>query len=161
MPITLDTIILDIMGAIQTINSTIATVQAPQPAQYPTAIDTTNGQPFAMTVSRGGEAWQKGAGYSQGVHTFGVLVYIDPVAQSDIPSHEVAGAQLVQKFINKFILSTNTPLFNPGAYQATIESGPDGPHISYSGIVPTLSFGGRAYYGAEIRVPVRWQGSQV
>lgn len=161
MPITLDTIMVDIMGALQTLNTSISGVQAPQPNLYPTAIDTTSGQPFAMTVLGSGEGWQKGAGYSQGVYTYRVLVFLDPVAQSDIPSHVVDGALLYQQFMNIFILSTNTPLFNPGPYQASIQSGPDGPHISGPGPGPTFKFRGVDWYGFELAVPVRWQGPQV
>jgi hypothetical protein len=159
----LDTIAIDIMGALQTLCATIPGVQAPQPSIYPTSIATTNGQPFAMTVLRSGEGWQKGAGYSYGAYIYGVLVFLDPIAQSDIPSHVVDGAQMYQQFVNVFIKSTNTPLFNPGAYQATIQSGPDGPHISGSAPGPqaALVFGGTPWYGFELQVPVRWQGPQV
>ena len=161
MPITLDTVIYDIMAAMQTLNRTIAGVQAPPPEAYPTSIDTTNGQPFVMTWPGGGENWQKGAGYSQGTRTFRVICFLDPVAQSDIPSHAVEGALLLQQLVNLYIKSVNTPLINPGAYQATIESGPSGPHISDGGLVPTLSFRGVPYFGFEIAVPVRWQAVQV
>jgi hypothetical protein len=157
----LDTIILDIMAGLQTLNRTLSNVQAPPPEQYPTAIDTTNGQVVALTFPGDGESWQKGAGYSQGTRTFRVIVFLDPVAQSDIPSHVVDGALLLQKFVNLFVLSTNTPLINPGAYQATIESGPSGPHITDTGPGPLLSFRGVPWYGFEISVPVRWQGAQL
>lgn len=158
----LDTIAIDIMGALQSlIASSLPNVQAPQPAQYPTAISPTGGQPFAMTVLGSGEGWQKGAGYSQGAYVYRVLVFLDTTAQSDIPSHVVDGANIYQQFMNVFIKSANTPLFNPGAYQATIESGPTGPHISGAGPGPTLRFGGTDWYGFELAVPVRWQGPQV
>jgi hypothetical protein len=158
----LDTIAIDIMGAIQTlINDNIAGVIAPQPGVYPTAIDTANGQAVALTFLADGQSWQKGAGYSQGEYTYEVIVFLDPVAQSDIPIHTVDGATLVQKFHNVFDLSTNTPLFNPGAYQATIESGPTGPHISHTRPGPNLTFRGVAWYGFILSVPVRWQGPQV
>jgi len=160
MTVTLSTIVTDIMGALQNLAAGISGVQAPQPSVYPTAIDTTNGQSFAMTVLGSGEGWQKGAGYSQGIYTYRVLVFLDPVAQSDIPSHVVDGAQLYQQFMNVFILSTNTPLFNPGPYQASITSGPDGAHISGPGPGATLRFRGVDWYGFELSVPVRWQGPQ-
>lgn len=158
----LDTIAIDIMGAIQGLIATqLPNVQAPQPAQYPTAIQPTNGQPFAMTVFGNGEGWQKGAGYSQGSYIYRVLVFLDSTAQNDIPSHVVDGANIYQQFVNLFVKSNNTPLFNPGAYQATIESGPTGPHISGAGPGPTLRFGGTDWYGFELAVPVRWQGPQL
>ncbi len=158
----LDTIAIDIMGALQTlISANITTVVAPQPSLYPTAIDTTNGGAVALTFLGSGESWQKGAGYSQGQYVYRVIVFLDPVAQSDIPFHVVDGASLIQKFHNVFIKSTNTPLFNPGAYQATIQSGPDGPHITHTEPGPNLAFRGVAWYGFELQVPVRWQGSQV
>lgn len=162
MPSTIDTVILDIMTAMQALNRTITGVQAPPPQQYPTSIDTTNGQPFVMTWPGGGENWQKGAGYSQGApRTFRVICFLDPVAQSDIPSHVVDGAMLLQQLVNLYINSTNTRLIDTPPYQATIQSGPDGPHISDGGLVPTLSFGGRPWFGFELAVPVRWQGPQV
>ena len=157
----LDTIIIDIMTGLQTLNRSLANVQAPAPSLYPTVIDTTNGQVVALTFPGDGEAWQKGAGYSQGTRTFRVIVFLDPVAQGDIPSHVVDGAQILQKFVNLFVLSTNTPLINPGAYQATIESGPTGPHITDTGPGPSLRFGGRDWYGFELSIPVRWQGPQI
>ena len=160
MTVTIDTIILDVRNAIQALNRSIAGVQAPPIQQLPTSIDTTNGQPFAMTLAGTGESWQKGAGYSQGTRMLRVLVYLDPVAQSDIPSHELDGSLLMQQFLNLYIKSTNTPLFNPGPYQATIESGPTGPHVNDSGLTPTLRFGGREFVGFEIQVPIRWQGPQ-
>jgi len=161
MTITVDTVILDIMGALQTLASGVSGVVAPQPAVYPTALDTMSGQTFVMTVLRSGEGWQKGAGYSQGIYIFDVLVFLDPVAQSDIPSHVVDGALLYHQLMNVFVKSTNTPLFNPGPYQATIQSGMDGSHISGPGPNPSLRFRGVDYYGFDMSVPVRWQAVQV
>jgi len=161
MTITVDTVILDIMGALQTLAGTVSGVVAPQPSVYPTALDTMSGQTFVMTVLRSGEGWQKGAGYSQGIYIFDVLVFLDPVAQSDIPSHAVAGMLLLRQFKNLFIKSINTPLINPGAFQATLESGPSGGHMTDAGLVPTLSFGGRAWFGFELAIQVRWQGAQL
>lgn len=157
----LDTVIYDIMTAMQTLNRTIAGIQAPPPEAYPTSIDTTNGQPFVMTWPGDGDDWQKGGGYSQGTRTFRVICFLDPVAQADIPSHAVEGALLLQQFKNLYIKSVNTPLINPGAYQATIESGPQGGHMSDGGLTPTLSFGGRPWFGFELSIMVRWQGAQV
>ena len=158
----LDTIVIDIMGAIQTlISDNIAGVIAPQPSLYPTAIDTTNGGAVALTFLGSGESWQKGAGYSQGQYIYRVIVFLDPVAQSDIPSHVVDGALLIQKFHNLFDNSIKSVLFNPGDYQATIETSPTGPHATHSEPSPNYTFRGVAWYGFEMQVPVRWQGPQV
>ncbi len=158
----LDTVELDICSAIQAlIAAAIPSVQAPQPQQYPTAIDTVNGQPFAMTWPGNGDDWQKGGGYSQGERTYRVLVFLDPVAQSDIPSHAVAGMLLLRQMKNLFIKSLNSNLIEPPAFQATLESGPDGAHMSDAGLVPTLSFGGRAWFGFELAIHVRWNGAQL
>lgn len=151
-----DSIIVNIIDALQALNATII-AQAPPSNAYPTMIATNNGQPFAMTWPGQGEGWQKGAGYTQGIQTFRVLVYIDPVAQSDIPSHVVDGAILLEQFLQLYTRSSNTSLFNPGAFQATIRSGPDGSHISHGGLVATLSFGGTPWFGFELQVPVRVQ----
>ncbi len=161
---TLNTIAIDIMGALQNLIATqLPNIQAPPPNAYPTSISPTGGQPFAMTVLRSGEGWQKGYGYAQGVHTYGVLVFLDPVAQNDIPSHVVDGANIFQQVLNVFTDYRNSALFDPGAYQATIESGPSGPHISGTapGPQPALTFGGTPWYGFEMTVPVRWQGPQI
>lgn len=158
---TIDTVEYDICAAMQALNRTIPGVQAPPPEQYPTSIDTTNGQPFVMTWPGDGDDWQKGAGYSQGTRTFRVLVFLDPVAQADIPSHAVEGMLLLRQLKNLYIKSVNTPLINPGAFQATIESGPSGGHMSDAGLEPTLSFGGRPWFGFELAIAVRWQGAQL
>ena len=157
----LDTVEYDIMTAMQALNRTVSGVQAPSPEEYPTVIDTTNGQPFVMTWPSNGDDWQKGGGYSQGTRTYRVLVFIDPVAQSDIPSHAVAGVLALRKLKNLYIASANTPLINPGAFQATLESGPTGGHMTDAGLVPTLSFGGRPWFGFELAIMVRWNGAQI
>src|SRR5512138_2176637 len=154
-----DTIILDTMNALQTLNASVTGVQAPQVAAYPTNIDTTNGQPFVMTWPGDGEAWQKGDGYCQGIMTYRIIVFLDPVAQQDIPAHVADGALLMQKLWNLYVNRNNTPIANNPPYQTTIMSGPDGSHIGKSGLGPNLTFGGRPWVGFELTVPVRaqWQ----
>ena len=153
---TVDTIILDTMNALQTLNATVSGVKAPQVANYPTAIDTAT-MPFAMTWPGDGEAWQKGDGYCQAIYTMRVIVYLDPVAQNDIPVHAVDGARILQQFRNIYINRNNTPV--QASPQITIMSGPDGSHIRDNGIGPFLSFGGRGWFGFEMTIPVRaqWQ----
>ena len=154
---TVSTIILDAMNALQTLNRTLCT--APQVSEYPTAIDTGSG-PIAITWPADGEAWQKGNGYDQAVLSMRVIVFVDPVAQNDIPSHAADGAVLLQQFINLYVKAANTPQANPPPYQLTIQSGASAAHITHGGLVPTLSFGGRAFVGFELTVPVRMEWIQ-
>jgi hypothetical protein len=151
---TTDTIILDSMNYLQVLNRTIAGVTAPAAANYPTVIDTPS-LPFAMTWPGGGEGWQKGHGYNQAIRTYRILVYLQAVAQDDVPSRTVAGATLLQQFLNLYVNPINTAQAGPPPYQLTIQSGPDGLHIRDGGLVSTLSFGGRVFVGFELQVPVR------
>ena len=154
---TINTIILDTMEAMQTLNATISGMYAPAVAKYPTVIDTA-GLPFCLTWPGEGEAWQKGPGYDQDVMTYRVIVYLDPVAQNDLPVHAVDGATLLQTVWNLYVKSANTPLIpGPSPAQVTLQSGPDGPHMRHGGLVPTLSFGGRGFFGFELQIPVRVQ----
>lgn len=148
------TIILDAMNALQTLNRGICA--APPVEAYPTAIDTGSG-PIAITWPADGGAWQNGGGYDQATINMRVIVFIDPVAQNDIPSHAADGAVLIQRFLNLYVNAVNTPQAGPPPYQLTIQSGPDGSHIHHGGLVPTLSFGGRAFVGFELTVPVRME----
>lgn len=151
------TIILDAMNALQALNNTICT--APVVSSYPTAIDTGSG-PICITWPADGEVWQKGGGYDQGVLNMRVIVFIDPVAQNDIPSHAADGAVLLQKFLNLYVKVGNTPQAAPPPYQLTIQSGPASSHVHHGGLVPTLSFGGRAFVGFELTIPVRMEWIQ-
>jgi hypothetical protein len=49
------------------------------------------------------------------------------------------------------VAQTNAP------YQLTIESAPDGAHHTDGGLVPSLSFGGRAFIGFELAIKTRAQ----
>jgi hypothetical protein len=153
MPTT-DTIILDTMNALQALNRTISGVTAPEVAKYPTVIDTPS-LPFAMTWPRTSEVWQKGDGYNQGNRTYGIIVYLQAVSQDDVPSRTVAGALLLQQFLNLYVNARNTPLASPPPYQLTIKSGYEGHHIPDTGLGALLSFGGRSFIGFELSVSVQ------
>lgn len=151
---TTDTIILDTLNYLQTLNRSIAGVTAPAVSAYPTVIDTPS-LPFAMTWPSGGEAWQKGHGYNQGNRTYRVIVYLQALGQDDVPSRTVPGATLLQQFLNLYVNANNTAQAAPPPYQLTIQSGPDGPHVRDGGLVSTLAFGGRQFVGFELQVPVQ------
>lgn len=152
---TVDTIMLDAMNALQTLNRTIPGMQSPPVNAYPTVIDTTGGQPVGLTLAGSGEAWQKGDGYNQSIMTYRIIVFLDPVAQNDVPSHLTEGAILSQQIANLYVNKNNTSIATPPPYQMTIQSGPNGEHLQYIGINPNLSFGGRAWFGFEWHIPVR------
>jgi hypothetical protein len=153
MPTT-DTIILDAMNYLQVLNRSITTVTAPTVDKYPTVVDTPS-LPFAMTWPSGGEGWQKGPGYIQANRIYRVIVYLQAVAQDDVPSRTVAGAMLMQQFLNLYLNANNTPQAAPPPYQLTIQSGPDGPHVTDGGLVSTLMFRGVQFVGFELAVPVQ------
>lgn len=146
---------LDAMNALQSLNRSIPGMQSPSVNAYPTVIDTTGGQPVCITWPGSGAGWQKGGGYNQSIMTYRVIVFLDPVAQSDIPSHAVEGAIISQQLLNLYVNKNNTSIATPPPYQMTIQSGPDGQHMQYMGINPNLTFGGRAWFGFEYQIPVR------
>lgn len=159
MPTT-DTIILDTMNVMQALHRTLTVdgrpVTAPPVANYPTVIDTPS-LPFVMTWPAAGEAWQKGHGFDQWRRTFRVIVYLQVLGQDDVPSRTVPNALILQQIINLYVNPVNTPLGNIPPYQLTVQSGPDGPHITDGGLITTLSFGGRPFVGCDIQVPIRAQ----
>jgi hypothetical protein len=89
-----------------------------------------------------------------------VLLYVEPLGQNDIPSRAVEAVRLLAALRETYINVANIPLAlpddNTGGYQLTFESGPETPHTD-EGIVPNLSYGGAAYYGARLRVTVTMQ----
>ncbi len=151
---TTSTTIIDAMNYLQALNRTL--IKAPDVSTYPTVLDTPN-LPMAITWPGAGEWWLKGGGWAQTHRTFRVLVFIQALNQDDVPSRTVQGAELLGQFLNLYLTAAVVAQANPPPYQLTIESGPQGPHHTDDGLVPTLSFGGRAFVGFELAVKVRAQ----
>lgn len=152
---TVDTIILDAMNYLQTLNAAVTGVRhAPQAADYPTVLDTAN-LPFVFTWPGAGEWWFKGGGWAQMRRTYRIICYIQPLAQDDIPSRTVDGATLLQRLINVYVNRANIAQSNPPPHQVSIQSAPDGSHHSDGGLDTKVTFGGHPYAGFELQVVVR------
>jgi hypothetical protein len=156
-----DTVILDCMNYLQTLNRTItldsgAHIKAPEVAFYPTVLDTPN-LPMVITWPGAGEHWLKGGGWHFTERTYRILVYLQVLNQDDIPSRAVYAATLFGKFVHLYSGASVVAAANPPPYQLTLESGPQGPHHSDDGLVPSLSFGGRAFLGFELAIKTRAQ----
>lgn len=157
MPNTIDTILIDAVNALQTLNASIAGVTfAPQLSAYPTQLNTMQ-LPALLTWPSDGQLYVKGGAARASVRTFVVLGFVQPLTQNDIPTNAAAALLLLQRCINAYTNVSNIPLANPSPtvpYQLTIESGPDMQH-SDGGLVPDLSFGGAAFHGFRLRINVR------
>lgn len=142
---------------LQTLNRTVtglAANGAPALADYPTVLDDA-ALPICLTWPAEGQSYSKGGGAKQETRTYRVVVFIEMLGLNDIPSNAVAAAALHQAFKDLYITAGNIALATPPTYQVTIETAPNGAHVSDGGIVPSLSFGGRPMIGFEFRVPVR------
>lgn len=159
MTATVDTIILDTINALQVLNQSIAGMNAPQVADYPTSLDTQN-LPFILTWPAEGDFWLKGGGWRQMDMTYRVIGYVQALGQDDFPSRTLAGVAALNKLINVYVNVANVALVTPPPpYQLTIASAPDGARHHHTGLDATPTWGGKQYVGFEIQVRIRaeWQ----
>lgn len=133
---------------------------APDLAKYPTSLNTAS-LPAVLTWVGPGNFSHKGGGWRWDVRTALVLLYVEPLGQNDIPSNAARAVALADALRERYITTAQIPLAypgdNPGGYQITLESSPDGATHSDGGIEPNLSFGGAAYYGVRFRLNVTLQ----
>lgn len=147
------------INKLQALHRSISGVRyAPDLSAYPTVLDTAN-LPAVITWPVDGSWYMKGGGWKVDERTMLVLVYVQPLAQNDIPSNAAASVALLGRLREAYITYANalqaTPDIDSG-YQMTLNSGPERP-MSDGGIEANLSFGGAAFYGARIRVNVHLQ----
>jgi hypothetical protein len=152
-----------LINRMQTLHRAISGIRyAPPLHQYPTALQTPS-LPSVLTWIGPGQFSTKGGGWYWDVRTALVLLYVEPLGQNDIPSRAVEAVRLLAALRETYINVANIPLAYPGdntgGYQLTFESSPETPHTD-EGIVPNLSYGGAAYYGARLRVTVTMQWGQ-
>jgi len=135
---------------------------APPLDKYPTSLQTPS-LPAVLTWIGPGSFATKGGGWRWDARTALVLLYIEPLGQNDIPSRAVEAARLFAALRQIYIDVAEIPLALPGdnvgGYQLTLESSIDNPHTD-EGLVPNLSYGGAAYYGARLRINVTMQWGQ-
>jgi hypothetical protein len=145
---------IDLIQALNRTVTGLAQNGAPALADYPTVLDDA-ALPLCLTWPADGESYSKGGGAKQERRTYRVIVFIEFAGLNDIPTNAQAAVALHQRFKDLYITVANIPLATPPPYQVTIETAPDGAHVSDGGIVPSLSFSGKPYIGFEFRVPVR------
>ena len=144
----------DTINLLQALNQGITGIPpgaAPALTNYPTVIDFT---PFVITWPADGSWYIKGAASKQALRTYRVICFVESLGVNDIPSRAVEAVQLLQRFIDAYITAANVAQADPPTYQVTIESGPDTPHTD-GGLISSLTFGGKAYHGFELRIGVR------
>ena len=151
-----DTDLVLMINKLQALHRTISGIKyAPPLAQYPTQLNTPS-LPAVLTWVGPGRYSTKGGGWKWDVRTALVLLYIEPLAQNDIPSNALKAITTLSALREAYIDVANIPLANESGYQLTIESSPEMTHND-GGIEPNLSFGGAAYYGARLRINVTLQ----
>jgi|GEM_PF-1826127 len=151
---TIESVTLDTMNLLQTLNASVSTVKAPAVASYPTVLDTPN-LPCIITWPGAADWWIKGGGFIEMLRTYRIICFIQPLGQDDIPSRTVDGVTLLQQIGNLYVNVANVAQANPPPYQLTIESDPSGTHHADGGLVPSISFGGKPFVGFELSVKVR------
>lgn len=114
--------------------------------------------PYAMTWPSEGSWYQKGGGYKIDERTFTLFVFVESLAQKDIPSRTVQGTRALQAVRNLFIVPANIPLDygSTTGYQITVESKTDTPQ-SDSGLRADLPYSGMPWFGFSIPLKVRIQ----
>lgn len=114
--------------------------------------------PYAMTWPGAGSWAQKGHGYKQDARTLQVFVFVESLAQKDIPTRTVQATRLLSAARNLFATASNIPL-DDGAtsgFQITVESRVDDPQ-SDTGLVANLPFSGIPWFGFTLMLKVRLQ----
>ena len=148
------------MNLLQSINATFAGIRtAPQVSAYPTALNTA-ALPMALTWPSDA-TWQRKGGFgalNREDRTYRILVFVEPLGQSDIPTRIGVAATLMATMIEGYLFRTTSRIGlalpdspTEGTHQIVIA---EGPH-SDGGLVSNLQFGQVAYHGFELRVRVR------
>lgn len=154
-----DGILQSTIDAMQALHAGVTgVVNAPALAAYPTVIDTA-ACPYILTWPAAATWQQKGGAGSPRRQDRTILIvgYVQPIAQSDIPSRASEAVLLVQRIGDLWLDPANVALHNPTPvepWQATIETGGAQP-FSDEGIVSNLQFRGVPWVGFQFSVRVR------
>ena len=112
--------------------------------------------PYAMTWPGPGSWYQKGGGYKTDIRDFAVYVFVESLAQKDIPTRTQQGIRALQAVRNLFLIPANIPLDSGAStgYQITVESR-EGNAQSDTGLTAGLPFSGAPWFGFTLRLSVR------
>lgn len=112
--------------------------------------------PYAMTWPGAGSWYQKGGGYKADIRDFNVFVFIESLAQKDIPTRTAQGIRVLQAVRNLFIVPSNIPLDSGASsgYQIEVASRQDSPQ-SDTGLMAGLPFSGVPWFGFTLHLSVR------
>ena len=153
-------------NALQALHRTVSGVRyAPDVAQYLTVLDTPN-CPYVMTWVGQSSLHSKGGGWLREDATLRVFCFVEPVGQGDIPSRTAEALEVMSALSALYVTIGNVRLLTPGdpaaeGYQMTIETGPGAQQVTCAGLRADLAFGGRAFVGFELQVPIlmAWGGA--
>lgn len=130
-----------------------------------TVLDTPN-CPYVLTWVGPGEVYSKGGGWKVEAATARVFVFVETLGQNDVPSRTLEGLGALGAITDLYVTIGNVRLLTPSdtaaeGYQATINTGPDATHVTHGGLRADLQFGGRAFVGFEVQVPIliSWGGT--
>ncbi len=128
---------------------------APDKDAYPTAMDDAL-CPYALTWAGPGSWYQKGGGYKVDERTLEVFVFVESLAQKDIPTRTGQGERVLEAVKNLFLIPANIPLDDGtiSGYQITLESKPGSPHTD-TGLVSEFPFSGKLWFGFNIHLNCR------
>lgn len=151
-------------AALQVINGTI-TGMGSAPSVFPGSINTAD-MPLSIVWPGPGSAHLKGLGFNAVDRIYRVTVYVMPVDQGlGIDEGWTLTMQLIQRFHDAYLLSTNNPLVT-GTYSAWIKNSLETPILDgglevFAYPPPVTGIEGIPhYYGFEMNVPVleHWSG---
>ncbi len=151
----------DTIDLIQAVNRGVTGItSAPPLARYPKSGDTPR-LPMALTIPGEGTFHHGGigGGKKRQDRTYQIVVFVEPVAQSEFPTNALRAATVLQNMIETWLRvdqanGANVALADPPPYQVTVEASPASPH-SDTGITPNQSIGGVPYHGFTINLRVR------
>ena len=111
--------------------------------------------PYAMTWPTSGEWWQEGGGYKICEQELTIFVFVESLAQKDMPTRLVEGTRLRDQVMNMFITASAISLAR-GYYQIYVASRYE-KHQTDSGLRGNFPYSGMPWFGFSVPLKVRIQ----